>query len=116
MGYCGLGNWSHSDAASDALAVITDGMATTLDNELGRDHGSWNTKGYVNVALVFEGVIIPAALESSAFLSSEKLVSVAAKAKLRLEKALKNPLDKEHTAAYKRMVASLAKFIKKAEL
>lgn len=122
MGYCGLDNVIDSDVAADLLYDVSDAVAKALSKGLKVRENGINTDGPVNVALVFEDSII------GTHMHSENLVSVARKTASELEKIVENTKqsgvgeeegewDTEknksfHLKAYKRMLASMNKWLK----
>lgn len=113
MGFMGMDCICASDTASDLLGRVADDMIFELTKELFVEHGRWNTPGFVNVALVFEEVIIP----TKRFTHIEEMVRLAKACIRKLEHRLKHkhPQDK-FGADYKRMIQSLQKFVRQSKL
>ena len=67
MGFMGMGSVVGSDAASDLSARVWTAIVAVMREELVKDHGSWNTPGPVNVALVLEQLTHEGAGDSAVF-------------------------------------------------
>lgn len=76
MGYSGLNCIFDSDNASDFTAHLMLTIANELTEHLKDKGDTNNTPGYVDVALIFEEIILPAAKNSPAMHTAE-LVGVA---------------------------------------
>lgn len=59
MGYMGLDHYQDSDNASNLAYTMGNAMAEVLMKGLKKKDNEYNTDGPVNVALVFEGIILP---------------------------------------------------------
>ena|ERR1035437_1770106 len=112
MGYMGLGSVSESDNASDLAFNVSTAVAAVLKKGLKLQDNCWNTNGAVNVALVFEELIIPAT--DSAYFVDDEMLKIAAKCVLMLEKENKIATH-EFGNDYSRMITSLNKFIEDAK-
>lgn len=59
MGFSGLESSGTSDAASDCKFTVIQAVTEILKKEMAAFHSGWNTPGYVNVAFIFEELIVP---------------------------------------------------------
>lgn len=120
MGYSGLESYTGSDLASDLAATAVSALATVLAVGLKEEANEYNTPGCVNVALFFETYICP--LPADTFFDNA-FVDIAHKAEVQLRELVKRTEKVgswgdhdegeriEHHEAYKRMLASLKKFV-----
>ena len=111
MGFMGMDRVVDSDNAADLSFNVAIAVAAVLKKGLKLQDNCWNTSGAVNVALVFEELIIPAT--TSAYLLDDELVKLAAKCVQMLAKENKVATH-EFGNDYSRMINSLNKFIKDA--
>lgn len=108
MGFMGLSSVCESDNAADLGYRVSDAVTKILKEGLKQTANEYNTSGPINVALIFEALIIPA--KSSTYILDEKLVKIAQECILLLkkEKAKVGSFDRDYT----RMIKSLTKFVK----
>jgi len=122
MGYMDISIVS-SDMAADCIGNINEIIAQKLRKELKQDNGCYNTDGWVNVALWFEGCVVNS-LDGWLELCGNPLYQVAVDCrKLLNEKSIKTAQDKNlweeednrlmHLNRYLELQKALDKFIKR---
>jgi|ERR1035437_1126132 hypothetical protein len=107
MGFMGLKCVCDSDNAADLSFRVSSAVAKVLAEGLKEKGNLYNTNGPINVALIFEEMIIP--VTSGVYLLDEDLVKIASECVLLLKK--ERPLTGEFAKDYNRMITSLSKFV-----
>jgi len=122
MGYMDL-TVSGSDTAADAAADMIYAMIKSLKKSLKDPGNSYNTSGAVNVAMIFDEMIIPSAYYSESYV--EDLTELANDTRNKLQKELDlcnkesaewDPANKLwHTTKYKKLLKRLDTFLEKCD-
>jgi len=118
MGYLGLKHMGDSDNAADLGHDVQEAMANVLLKRLGKTDNVYNTDGPIDVALVFEALIIPAMKSFDCTKLYNLALETIKKLEEKFDDAKKGSVEdwgshenkKMHVNAYNRMLKSMKKF------
>jgi hypothetical protein len=126
MGYSGLKNVGSSDMASDLACACEEAYLKQLSKGLKVVENSFNTSGWINVALIIESGTLDSFCPYSKALEDVDWKFLVSKLEQEVDESKatnKNKLEWgdeenriEHNKAYKRMLKNVKKFLDKKEI